>query len=281
MSRWAALLLVTWTALPLPWDFHPPQWVERMLYNARERDAVALERYRQGDRKGAVKPADTALRLEPQDPLVGFNAGTAHLAAGDAQGAVKLLEQATAQLSKSKKAPPPALPGKAWYNLGNAKLAARDAAGAVEAFKQALRAAPADADAKFNLELALREREKERLRTKSPQEGSRGDRGGGQEDSQAEGNDQPGEKQKPSPAQDPQAGAKNQPQEAPSQAQTGEQGQPSPQEGDRPFRFQDQPEMTAAEAAALLQSVENLEREQRRAEAARRSRERAADGKDW
>lgn len=276
MSRWAALLLASWTALPLPWDFHPPQWVERMLYNARERDAVAIERYRQGDRKGAVKPADTALRLEPQDPLVGFNAGTAHLGAGDAQGAVKLLEKAAAQA-------PAELKSKAWYNLGNAKLAARDAAGAVEAFKQALRAAPADADAKFNLELALREREKERLRAKSPQEGSRGDRGGGQEDSQAEGNDQPGEKQKPSPSQDPQAGANNKSQDAqsPAQGQPGEQGQPSPQEGQRPFRFQDQPEMTAAEAAALLQSVENLEREQRRAEAARRSRERAADGKDW
>jgi Ca-activated chloride channel family protein len=272
VSRLPALVLAAWAALPLPWDFHPPQWVERLLYNARERDAVALERYRQGDRKGAVGPADTALRLDPQDPLTAFNAGTVHLAAGDARGAVKLLEPAAAKA-------PPGLRGKAWYNLGNARLAARDAAGAVEAYKQALRAEPGDADAKFNLELALRERERERLRTRSPRDGSRGDRGGGQESSEAEGRDQPGEKQEPSPAQDPQAGAKNRPQDG--QDKTVEQGQPSPQDGRRPFRFHDQPEMTAAEAAALLQSVENLEREQRRAEAARRSRERAADGKDW
>jgi hypothetical protein len=39
--------------------------------------------------------------------------------------------------------------------------------------------------------------------------------------------------------------------------------------------------MSAQEAAALLQSVENLERQQRRKQAAQRARQSAAKGKDW
>jgi hypothetical protein len=39
--------------------------------------------------------------------------------------------------------------------------------------------------------------------------------------------------------------------------------------------------MSAQEAAALLEAVENLERQQRRKQAAERAQERAAHGKDW
>jgi hypothetical protein len=39
--------------------------------------------------------------------------------------------------------------------------------------------------------------------------------------------------------------------------------------------------MSAREAASVLSAVENLERQQRRDQAARRARQRAAEGKDW
>ena len=39
--------------------------------------------------------------------------------------------------------------------------------------------------------------------------------------------------------------------------------------------------MSASEAAAVLEAVQNLERQQRRQAAARLARQRAANGEDW
>jgi len=270
-----ALLFAGWAGMPalssLPFAPHLPARAERWMVNSRERTARAIEAVQQGKAKEAVGPADTALRLAPKDPLVRYNDGTAHLGAGDPRGAVPLLEKA-AQDAGRRLAPA------ASYNLGNARLAAGDAAGAVEAYKRALRLTPHDADAKVNLEIALREREKERLRFKSPREGSRGDREGDTGSSDRGGANDPADRQNRSKANDPgQSGRKDQ-----DQAQSpGEQPQRSGS-GGRPLpNFRDQPEMSAREAAALLQSVESLERQQRRQQAAQRARQRAAKGKDW
>ena len=46
-------------------------------------------------------------------------------------------------------------------------------------------------------------------------------------------------------------------------------------------QFRNQPEMSAQEASSVLAAVENLERQQRREQAARRARQNAAKGKDW
>jgi hypothetical protein len=46
-------------------------------------------------------------------------------------------------------------------------------------------------------------------------------------------------------------------------------------------RFRNQPEMSAREAAAVLAAVDNLERQRRRDQAGRLSRQRPAGGKDW
>ncbi len=266
-----ALFVAGWAGLPavsslpslssLP-GFHLPVAVERWLYNPRERAAQATELIRQGKAKEAVDPADTALRLAPGDPLVGYDAGTAHLVAGDKRGAVSLLEKAA-------KAAAPALAPAAWYNLGNAQLAAGNAAAAVEAYKEALRRAPHDADSKHNLELALRQREEEQKRFKPPREGDRGDKEGDKGASNQAGANDPSKEPNQSPASDP--------------GQGGEKKEDEPKSSDgRPLpRFHDQPEMNAQEAAALLQSVENLERQHRRQQAAQRSRQTAAKGKDW
>ena len=241
---------------------HLPAAVERWLYNPRERTGQAMEAIRQGKAKEALAPADTALRLAPGDPLVGYDDGTAHLQAGDRRGAVTLLEKAA-------KAADPALAPAAWYNLGNAHLGAGDAAAAVEAYKEALRRAPHDAGAKHNLEIALRQRDEEQRRLKSPREGSRGDREGEKGSSSQAGANDPSKDPNQSPASDP--------------GQGGEKKEDEPKSsGNRPLpRFHDQPEMNAQEAASLLQSVENLERQHRRQQATQRARQQAAKGKDW
>lgn len=250
---------------------HLPVWAERWLYNPRERTGRAIDAVRQGKPREAVGPADTALRLAPRDPLAGYNDGTAHLDAGDRRGAVPLLEKAAKQAGRS-------LAPAAQYNLGNARLGSGDAAGAVEAYKQALRLAPHDPNAKYNLEVALRERDKEQRRAKSPREGSRGDREGKKDSTDRGGTNDPADRQNKAPANDPGQSPRkgqDQPRNAGEEPQqTGADGRPLP-------RFRDQPEMSGQEAAALLQSVENLERQQRRRQASQRSRRHAAQGKDW
>lgn len=270
-------------SLPFGLQPHLPAWAERWLYNPRERTAHALEAVKKGDAKAARSAADTALRLAPQDPLARYNDGTAHLLAGDRRGAVPLLERAAKELSSAGRSTgfrhsDPSLAPTAFYNLGNARLAAGDAAGAVTAYKEALRRAPQDPGAKRNLEIALREREQEKMRAKSPQDGNRGDRQGDKGSSDKGGADDPADQQNKSDSADPGEGQKK-PQDQPEAP--GEQPQKAGPDG-RPLpRFRDQPEMSAQEAAALLQSVENLERNQRRQQAAQRSRQRAAKGKDW
>jgi Ca-activated chloride channel family protein len=307
----SAVLLAGWAALPfsLPASWpralrpHLPVWAERWLYNPGERTAAAIEAYRKGDGAGAAAAADSALRLAPSAPearvnpntephqnsasapqarrssdtapLAHFNSGTAHLAAGDKRKAVEHLQEAAKEAG-------PELSAAAHYNLGNARLAAGDNGAAVEAYKQALRAEPANADAKFNLELALRGQQQDRLRARSPREGSKGDRSGGpQPSARGAGRDdradtQPRRGDASDPGRSPRAGqgqAPGPPQGPPGHASR-QPGQPLP-------GYQDQPEMSAREAAAVLAAVDNLERQQRRNVAARLARQRATRGEDW
>lgn len=264
--------LVLLAALPLSWRPHLPAWAERWLYNPRERTEQTIEAYREGDGDRAVATSETAHRIAPGDPRTGYNAGTANLAAGRFRKAAKLLEG-------SAKSAPPGLAPAAWYNLGNARLAAADPAAAVEAYKQALLRNPADADAKHNLEIALREREQQRLRSQGGRQGSRGDKAGEREQSKKPGEGSPSDRdQRRDAPQDPGRGSRGQQQ---SQGQQGRQDQPSQQGGGRLPNFQDQPEMSSREAANLLSAVEDLERRQRRDQAMKRSRQKAAKGKDW
>ena len=55
--------------------------LEPYRFNPRERTARALAAWEKGRIEDAVAPLDSALRLQPGDPLVEFNAGTAHLGA--------------------------------------------------------------------------------------------------------------------------------------------------------------------------------------------------------
>lgn len=275
----APLLVVLGIGLPFPWSkADAPGWLERWLYNARERTARTLESYRAGKGKEAAAAADSALRLSHGDLLASFNAGTAHLAAGDGGRARELLEKAAAS-------PDPAVATAAAYNLGNARLGSGDAAGAVEAYKRALRLTPGHQNAKHNLELALAEREKEKNRLRSPKEGNKNDRPGDKESSPKPSPGQGSPEPKPQPS--PQGDAGRSP-AAPKTPQSGQKTGPEGKSGS-PDRapsqplpgFRDQPEMSAREAAAVLESVENLERQKRRTEALERLKRRSTHGRDW
>lgn len=258
-------------ALALPSWVHLPAWAERWMWNPRERTAVALDAIAAGDPERAVRPLQTAARLQPEDPLTQFNSGAGSLAAGDPRDAVGPLEQAAGTA-------PPDLQPSTQYNLGTAKLGAGDAAGAVQALKQAVRLAPDSEDAKWNLELALRELDRQKQATKQ-QEAPGGERQGEQESGGGEGADQPADPNQPpkpeTPDAQPDPGAGQQPQNA----------QPKPGEtSDKPGRlpqFRNQEDMTAEQAAAILQAVENLERDRRRREAAQARKTQASEEKDW
>ncbi len=282
-GRLASTLLVAGLSLPFSWHLprpHLPAAVERWLYNPRERTQKAIAAAKQGQqgRRQAVDDLDTALRLAPNDPLVKYDSGTAHLADDDASSAAHLLEDAARGLGRQGDLGRAA---DADFNLGNAHLSSHDAAAAVEAYKQALREAPGNADAKWNLELALSEREKEQARARSPKEGNRGDRGGGRDNGpKGGGTEQPGSRS-PGANGDP---GKGQPQPGSQGQKPGDPGQGAAPSAGRQLqqpRFHDLPEMNAAEASTILESVENLERQQRRAQAAEHARRQTGKVKDW
>jgi len=295
---------------------HLPAWLERWLYNPRERTAAAISDVERGDRRAAVAAADSALRLAPAEPLASYNAGSARLAQAGGTGAgaagapgspgapaagrlpaiiaagVDRLQARAAEplLEQAVKTAGPDLAAAASYNLGNARFTAGDFAGAVEAYKQTLRVAPRNADAKFNLELAWREQQRQRQASQRgvgprggggrPREGQRRETAGQGGSGAAGANPQPGQPREQSASSPP----PGQGQGRGGQAQTaaGWRGQPSPLSGRQPLPgYQDQPEMNASEASAVLEAVQNLERQQRRRAAERLARQRAANGEDW
>ncbi len=265
-----ALALPSIPSLPSFLQPHLPAWVERWMYNPRERTERSIAAYQSGRPKEAVGPMDTASRLAPGDPTVQYDAGTVHLGAGHARKAVSLLEKA------AKKAPPELSPA-AHYNLGNARLEAGDAAGAAEAYRQALRERPADQNAKYNLELALREEKKQKMGAQGRPPGARGTRSKNQDPASQQGKGNSPQQNPPQPGNQPPSA-----QQQGRQPQPG-QGQQKPGEGqdDRLPQFRNQPDMNGREAASVLSAVENMERQQRRDQAAKRARQRSAKGKDW
>ena len=262
--------MLLWAALPSFLQPHLPTWAERWLYNPRERVEKAME----ANPKEAVRPADTALRLAPDDPLVQYDAGTAHLGAGNSRKAAGILEKAA-------KGAGPELSNAAHYNLGNARLAIGDASGAVQAYKQVLRAEPGNQSAKYNLEIALREEQKQKMGGQGSPRGGRGNNSKNQDPSNRQGRGKPDE----NPNQDQNQRQPPSPQQQGQQQKQGQQGDTRQQgnqgQDDRLPQFRNQPEMSGREAASVLSAVENLERQQRRDQAAKRARQRSAKGKDW
>ena len=256
--RGAPLLVLaaaTAFSLPLPW-----------LHNPRERTAKAIDEWQQHDFAAADHDLEQALELDGENARATFNAGTGKLGAGTPGAALPLLTRA-ATLAASDPAMH-ALRPDALYNLGNAYLASGYAEAAAESYRAALRLRPDHQPAKHNLELALRELDKKPPPQQQQPQGGGGQGEQGRSQQQNQGGDE-GQQKQPQPQQP--------------QPQPGEQQQGQGQRSARLPNFQPQRDMSAEQAAFLLEAVENLEREQRRAQAAeqRRQRARMASEKDW
>lgn len=237
--------------------------VERWLFNPRERTERALAELEAGDAEAAARKLAGAARIRPDDPLVRFNAGAGELAAGD-PGA------AAGQLARSVEGAEGELKARALYNLGNAQLAQEDYPAAVAAYKDSLRLLPDQGDAKHNLEIALARLEEQRSRHGEEQETPEAPNPGEEEASAREGNER---------TPDPES---RQGEDPADRSQGGGAPRPRPDESDSPLRhFEEQPDMTAQQAAAILEAVENLEREQLRRLAEERREESAAGDRDW
>jgi hypothetical protein len=251
----------------------PPQPYEAWRFNARERTARGVAAWNHEKPAEAVEALDTAARLKPGDALAAYNSGTAHLGAGlgDAE---PILERALANV-------PEGLAADVHFNLGNARLAAQNAAGAIDSFKETLRRAPGHAGARRNLELAQRLLEQQKKQQQEQQQDQNQDQNQSGDGQQNRPQPQPesGDPNEPQPPQDGESGD-SQPPEKPQDGDGQQQGGGSQRQNPLP-QFKDQEDMTAEQAAAILQAVDNLEREKRRDEAKQRARAKSTVEKDW
>lgn len=227
---------------------------EPWLHNPRERTATALRELEAGRLAESLEAADLALRLAPDDATTHFNAGTLRLLA-EAPGAVETLEEA------ARRAEGELLPI-VHFNLGNAHLATGRPAAAIESYKETLRLDPHHEPAKFNLELALHEVDPPPTASEVPPSPD-----------PAEGAGDDG-----SPGQEPGPGTEGEP--SGGEPDAGDDGPTRTDEGDASRDFRDQPELSAQQAAAILDAVERLERRHLEEEAQEARRE-ARGGRDW
>jgi len=245
MSRGLALLLSS-MVLAAGADSEP-QAPSPWRYNTRSRTGSGIALQQEGEIDAAGRAFGTALGLAPGDPLMQFNAGTAGLAAAGPQ-AIELL-QAAAQGAADELRP------SAYYNLGNAQLIGEDFPAAIDSYQASLRLAPDNPDAKHNLELAMRKLQEEQQQQQNDSDE--------QEQEQREERQQEQEEQK----------------QQQQQQQEDQEQQQDPSKSPLP-NFEEQPDMTAEQAAAILEAVENLEREQRRKQALEQLK-RAKGDRDW
>ena len=271
-----------------------PEWREGLLFNADERTERALKNLEE-DPALATEALETAQRLRGDDPLASYNAGTGHLAAENLDAATRHLEHATQSVPEENIE----LASRAQYNLGNARFGAQDLEGAIEAYKEALRKDPEFEDAKHNLELSQRllqeqqqqnqdqqnqdqnqdqqEQDKDQEQDQDQQNQDQQDQ---QEQDQQEQDQQEQDQQEQDQQQQEQDQQEQQQQEQDQQQQEQDQQQQQQKESPLP-QFEDLPDMSAEEAAAILEAIENMERDQRRQEALEAAKTNAGRKKDW
>ena len=290
-ARWGwmlGLLLVLATPAQADW----PSWLEPWLFNSEERTARAMKSAEESPQQ-ASEALDTALRLEGDDPLARYNVGTARLSQEDPQAA-PFLESAANGAAQAENLD---LASDANYNLGNARFAAEDLPGAIEAYKQALRQNPGFEDAKHNLELAQRKLQEQQNQQDQDQQNQDQQQDQENQDQQQDQQNQDQQDQQDQEQQQDQQDQENQDQENQDQQDQEQQQQQQnqdqqdqeqqqqnqqQQQQQNPLpQFEDLPDMTAEEAASILEAIENMEREQRRQEALEAAKTNSGKKKDW
>ena len=260
-----ALALFGGASAPTPAPAGAP--FETWRFNARERTARGLAQLAT-DPRAAAENLATAGRLEPDDPRAQLNAGAGWMVAGETPRALEALEQAARLAAEtSENGQQPGLAAEAQYQLGTAKLEAGDLEGSIEALRESLRRDPSAEDAKHNLELALRRKQKQDEEKRQQEK----------QDQDKNQKPQPDNPPKPQDQQQQEEGEDSEP--TPPTPPT-----PQPKPGEAPNElknWQPQPDMTQAQAEALLEAVENRERQQRRDEAKKRAIKRSREEKDW
>ena len=224
----------------------PP--ASRWLHNPRQRAAAGRRALEQEDADAAARELLQAAALVPESAAAAYNAGTALAAGGDARAEAWLERSADLAAGAGQSA----LQADALYNRGNLELRRERWAAAVEHYRRALEAAPDHRSARHNLEWALRQMEPpEPPPAAGPQEAppETADQGG-------EGDEEEGD----SGAADESDGDQEDSESDKDEAAAG----PSPRAAGRDPslpQFEAQPELSPAQAAAILRAVESLERE--------------------
>jgi Ca-activated chloride channel family protein len=234
--------------------------------------------YARGKAQEAAEHYLRALEKEPERPEIQYNLGNALYAGrryADAQAAYGV----AATRADSALAEPLS------YNLGNAFFREGKYAEAVAAYKQTLRRNPADEDARWNLEIALRKLEQQEQEQQN-QDQQQDDKNQKQDN---QGREQDQQQQQEQQRQDQQQNQQDQNQQDQDQQDQQQQQQTEPQQsgeqgGEEPAAAQNAgqttEEMSAAEAARLLEALGNDER--RLLQERFRSRGRRIDvEKDW
>jgi Ca-activated chloride channel family protein len=274
---------------PAPWA-----WLERWRFNARERTDRGLAAL-SSDPARAADDLATAARIAPEELRTQLNAGAGAVLAGKpAEGlaplrkAKEMVDEADATVDETSRA----TAAETYYQLGTAQLEAGDLDGAIESLRESLRRDPAAADTKHNLELATRRKDKQEEEKRQQQQ---------QQQQQQDQKQNPGQDQQDQPRKQPQQQEPQQPQDQddsqqnPAQPQQdGQKGEPqAPPPGQQPeprdeppkpqpgTEFRPQPGMSKQQAEALLEAVENRERQQRREEAKKRALKNSREEKDW
>ena len=215
----------------------------------------------------------------PDDPAVTMNVGSAHYRLGDLEAAAHAFESAGAMSGDRVRA-------QAWYDLGNVAFEQGRVEDAIEHWHRSLDLAPEDEDAKWNLEVAravLERQQEERQQQRQQQEQQRSD--GGEPPPQES---ERGERPEDEPSDE--SGERDREKEGSAQdgdrSEEGSQGPDQPAGGEEERRDEGETaaagdaaaegRLTDAEAARMLDALEEGRPRRHVPAAKRRSQE-----KDW
>lgn len=216
------------------------------------------EAYRSEQYEDAVRIYREALEQNPQETRLLFNLGNALSMSGDKQESIETFKTFKSAAADGEEG------ANADYNIGTL-LADEDPEAAIESFISALRQNPGDEDAKHNLESLLKQQQQE------------------QEQQQQQNQDSNQDEQQDQEQQDPQNPDQNQ---DPNQEDSGQNQDSDPTDGSPPPDQQSQqsgqqPKIQPREAEALLDALEQREKDLLRAMKKESEQTAPKKGKDW